>query len=491
MFFKNFSYFCVLYFLIMRIFFTLIVLCLTTAGAMAQTIDCKSGQLSSLVTDKTVTSLTVTGTMNAVDFKFIADDLTALTSIDLSGVEITAYESETRLFGNVYEFAANTLPNGCFAGSKLTTATLPQTITAIGEGAFFVCDALTDITLPASLDSIGDYAFSYCTGLAEITIPASVRVIGTGAFSQCTALANVGFDNSSSDISLTIGDNAFEGCTAITAISIPKRTNSIGSYAFANCSNTEFAPTFAEDCALSQLGESAFMASAIKAFDFSTCPDLKAIPAYAFASSSLASVAAPAAISNISEGAFFNNQALTSIELNGTNAASISKLQFANCPLAQSTGINDETSEIGEYAYYGWNQTQQLTIPANVSYIGDYAFGGMTALAKITSMPLTAPELGGEAVFYGITPSDVKLRAKYEATDYDLSTWAEFTRIINGDANESNTLTVTDIANIISQIKGVTPTNTFSSDAADFNLDGVIDDDDLNSVISVIKTVDY
>ncbi len=50
---------------------------------------------------------------------------------------------------------------------------------------FSCCSSLTSITLPDSITTIGDYAFWSCTSLTSITLPDSVTTIGVGAFAKC------------------------------------------------------------------------------------------------------------------------------------------------------------------------------------------------------------------------------------------------------------------------------------------------------------------
>lgn len=63
-------------------------------------------------------------------------------------------------------------------------------VTSIGNSAFFYCSGLTSITIPEGVTSIGDGAFEY-SGLTSITIPESVTSIGNDAFSGCSGLTSV------------------------------------------------------------------------------------------------------------------------------------------------------------------------------------------------------------------------------------------------------------------------------------------------------------
>ncbi|MBR5847072.1 MAG: leucine-rich repeat domain-containing protein [Bacteroidaceae bacterium] len=93
--------------------------------------------------------------------------------------------------------------NKLILGSSSTV--IPQTVTSIGEYAFYRCRNLTSINIPTGVTSIGKYAFSECSNLSSIVIPEGITIIEEATFSHCENL---------------------------TSITIPKSISSIGDYAF-------------------------------------------------------------------------------------------------------------------------------------------------------------------------------------------------------------------------------------------------------------------
>jgi hypothetical protein len=111
-----------------------------------------------------------------------------------------------------------------FAGTPLTSVTIPNSVTSIGGGAF-VGTSLTSVTIPNSVTSIGAGAF-YGTSLTSVTIPDSVTSIEMTAFAL-TSLTSVTIPNSVT----SIGMMAFYG-TSLTSVTIPNSVTSIGMMAF-------------------------------------------------------------------------------------------------------------------------------------------------------------------------------------------------------------------------------------------------------------------
>ena len=170
-----------------------------------------------------------------------------------------------------------------FAPAELTSYTIPDSVTSIGEYAFAGCSSLTSITIPNSVTSIGSHAFAYCSSLTSITIPDSVTEIKGSAFGGCN-IQSVIIDTVTGDTSyieegfgdnkiagyrgkyasedgrclivdgklinvvehdlttytipdgvVEIGNKAFANCTELTSITIPKSVTTIKSSAFNDC----------------------------------------------------------------------------------------------------------------------------------------------------------------------------------------------------------------------------------------------------------------
>lgn len=75
--------------------------------------------------------------------------------------------------------------------SKITKIEIPDTITSIGDYAFYHCYSLESIEIPDSVTSIGNRAFENCERLTSVIIPDSVVWIGGWVFSYCYKLKEI------------------------------------------------------------------------------------------------------------------------------------------------------------------------------------------------------------------------------------------------------------------------------------------------------------
>ena len=152
----------------------------------------------------TIDSLTLSGIIDASDFKIMRDNMPNLTLVDLTYVTIAEYIGKggtSLLMGEPVKditYPANTIPDGAFyegayfnENKNLSSVILPVSITSIGNSAFLLCNNLSSIIIPASVTFIGYQAFKYCNSLTSITIPATVTSIGDEAFSDCIGLTSI------------------------------------------------------------------------------------------------------------------------------------------------------------------------------------------------------------------------------------------------------------------------------------------------------------
>ena len=74
--------------------------------------------------------------------------------------------------------------------TSVTSVTIGDNITTIGQFAFYGCTALTSVSISSSVTTIANGAFSYCSSLTSIIIPNSVTGIAP-AFTHCPVLTDI------------------------------------------------------------------------------------------------------------------------------------------------------------------------------------------------------------------------------------------------------------------------------------------------------------
>lgn len=131
-----------------------------------------------------------------------------------------------------YDGTVTAIDNYAFAGTDITSLTIPDGVVWICEGAFESCVSLEDLTIPNSVTHIGAMAVEFCSALESLTIPSSVKFIGDMAF-ESTGLTTLTINNGV----VAIGATAFESCYDLTSLSIPNSVEIIGEAAFQYCSS--------------------------------------------------------------------------------------------------------------------------------------------------------------------------------------------------------------------------------------------------------------
>lgn len=176
----------------------------------------------------TKTGATFTVTVAAATNTFYFDETTGT---------ITGYvESDTVVVipSKINGFTVETIGHAAFERSAVTSVTIPDSVTAIHDGAFANCSQLTNISIPNSVTSIGFSAFEHCTSLKSITLPSSLRSISEALFFCCSQLTTIHIPDSVPSIQ----SYAFYHCGNLETIHIPVSVTSIGVYAFDGCPNS-------------------------------------------------------------------------------------------------------------------------------------------------------------------------------------------------------------------------------------------------------------
>ena len=331
----------------------------------------------------------------------------------------TTSDNKVIILSETDAFGANIVSNTYENGKGIITFDAP--VTSIGSYAFYRYSSLTSVTIPDSVTSIGELAFSGCTGeliinskiietdytynnypansndgwlygsnFTKLTIGNNITKIGSYAFEDCSSLTSVTIPDSVT----SIGRAAFSGCSSLTSVTIGKSVTSIGEWAFGFCSSlSAFYGKYAsadKRCLIIDGVLNSFAPAGLTSY---TIPDsVTSIGEMAFYCSSLRSVTIPDSVTSIGEYAFFDCRSLTSIT------------------------IPDSVTSIGASAFEYCLYLTSVTIGNSVTEIGSYAFSDCSSLRWVYCKPTTPPT--GASRMFRYNDSDCKIyvpRASVEA----------------------------------------------------------------------------
>lgn len=239
-----------------------------------------------------------------------------------------------------------------FDSFSLSSITLPNSLTHLGENVFAYCNSLSTIILPDSLTYIGDCAFSGCYNLYSVNLPNSLRHVGDGIFADCFKLS---FVNLPANLT-TIGNNTFRSCRNLLSINLPDNLTRIGSYAFQYCSRLT---SINLPSSLKHIGIDAF--SGCKSLTVVNLPDgLTCINWDTFSyCEKLHTITFPANLTDIGAHAFCNCSALTRIKL------------------------PERLTHIGGGAFLKCVRLTTLTLPSSLTDIEDNSLADCDSLSHI------------------------------------------------------------------------------------------------------------
>ena len=200
--------------------------------ASALELTCAPGTLSGMVAEPSaVTELVLKGQADASDLLYIGSEMPSLRRLDLSGCIVSdgipaGAFAGTKLAAVVFPQSGRfTVGDFAFAGTRLQNVDIPETVSALGTGAFAGCPELETATVRGT--STEGYTFANCSALKKVTL-VDIATIANGDFADCPSLATV----EGSHACISIGASAFRGAVSLAAFDFGDRLRSLGASSY-------------------------------------------------------------------------------------------------------------------------------------------------------------------------------------------------------------------------------------------------------------------
>ena len=297
----------------------------------------------------------------------------------------------TKIDSGAFTYAENlksiTLPNSIselgdqafYNNTKLEEIYIPDSVYEFGEGVFLDCKSLKSVRLPEGITILPESTFSGCKSLTEITLPSTVVKIGEDAFEDCESLVSLKFAN---EDSLTSIDNSAFSNTGFTSFTLPKNVKELGTSVFDDCAKLT---SFTWNNVVDTVGRY-FFDSCTNLVEFKFTDALTTIGNRAFYNTGLKTVVIPDTVTTINDGAFVSCIELTSVTWS-KSVTSIPNSCFDSCAKLVSLSNIDEITKIGSSAFYGtaFNKVDSTNLlKSKVTSIGSNAFFNLPNLTEVT-----------------------------------------------------------------------------------------------------------
>ena len=309
------------------------------------------------------------------------------------------------------------------------TYTIAESVTEIGDGAFYDCSGMTGVTIPNSVTTIGEEAFYYCSGLNTVTIPASVTQVGDDAFSSCWGLTDIYFAGDAPRFGYTpfmsVNGAKLWYITGTSGWDSVSSQSLVGYFGYINIQQTDHVDENADgkcdNCGTvtgnvvdpapegltyeisggqvtitgcdTELSGELTIPSTIKGYP------VTAIGTYAFVScNKLTGITISEGVTSIGDSAFMGCDGLTEVSL-PESLVSIGNLAFIDCGGLTQLTIPDGVTTIGNDAFTWCDGLTTVTMGSSVTTIGKNAFYSCTALSDVYFTG-DAPSFGTTAFGY-------------------------------------------------------------------------------------------
>ena len=397
--------------------------------------------------------------------------------INTVNVKYSDYSALSTNNNLVDKFSASVTWNYYINNNLVTSLNnIPNSVTRIGNGAFYKANGLTSVSIPSNITAIGSNAFKNCSNLAVIDINAtSLTSIGSDAFLGCTKLKTVNLNSIANWLNCSLSNStaspfsngadlyvadeekttisfpvattsipayAFYGCSNITSVTIPAQVSSIGTQAFGNCPlltsfniNPGNSYLCLQDGILYNANKTILMSYIFPPSGVLVIPETvtEIQESALIGCTGLTSINIPNSVTSIGASAFSGCKGTLTVNCNIPDASNSSSSPF-NGSSFSSVIFGDNVSSIGKYAFYNARNIS-VTVPYTLSSIGNYAFydysGGVSSVrvkisdfSKISTNSILHSYLPASATWYYYINNELITTLNIPSSVTSIGSWA-------------------------------------------------------------------